>query len=216
MNAKVYSVHGEPVKEIELADGVFGCEISRGSVYYAIRNELANRRQGTASTKTRAEVKGSGAKPWAQKGTGRARAGHKRSPIWVGGGIIFGPRPRDFGYTTPKKIKRLAMKSILSMKVKDESLKVVEDFTVETGKTKDLKTILAKLAATERTVLVLGADDGMIRRAGRNLPLVTFLSYNRLCAHDLYYGRKVLVLETAALKLNDFYGERRDGSGDGR
>jgi len=205
MNAKVYSIQGEPVRDIELDDGVFGCKVSRGSIYYAIRNELANRRQGTASTKTRAEVKGSGAKPWAQKGTGHARAGHKRSPLWVGGGIIFGPKPRDYSYTTPKKIKRLAMKSILSMKVAEERLKVVEDFTVESGRTKDLLSILTKLGNGERSVLVLGGEDGMVRRAGRNLPWLTFLSYNRLCAHDLYYGRSIILLETAARKLNDFY-----------
>lgn len=205
MNTKVYSAQGEPVRDIELSDAVFGCEISRGSVYYVIKNELANRRQGTASTKTRAEVKGSGAKPWAQKGTGRARAGHKRSPLWVGGGIIFGPKPRDYSYTTPKKIKRLAMRSILSLKVKEERLKVVEDFTIESGKTKDLRGILAKLGSPERTVFVLGGEDGMIRRAGRNLPWLTFLSYNRLCAHDLFYGRTVLVQESAVRKLNEFY-----------
>ncbi len=205
MNAKVYSIQGEPVRDIELADEVFSCKVSRGSIFYAIRNELANRRQGTASTKTRAEVKGSGAKPWAQKGTGHARAGHKRSPLWVGGGIIFGPRPRDYSYTTPRKIKRLAMKSILSMKVAEERLKVVEDFTVESGRTKDLLSILNKLGDGERSVLVLGGEDGMVRRAGRNLSWLTFLSYNRLCAHDLYYGRSIILLETAARKLNEFY-----------
>ncbi len=205
MNAKVYSIQGEPVRDIELADGVFGCKVSRGSIYYAIRNELANRRQGTASTKTRAEVKGSGAKPWAQKGTGHARAGHKRSPLWGGGGLIFGPRPRDYSYTIPKKVKRLAMRSILSMKVSEERLKVVEDFTVESGRTKDLLSILSKLGDGERSVLILGGEDGMVRRAGRNLPWLTFLSYNRLSAHDLYYGRSIILLETAARKLNDFY-----------
>ena len=210
MNTKVLSIQGEAVREIELADDVFRCEISRGSVYYTIRNELANRRQGTASTKTRAEVKGSGAKPWAQKGTGRARAGHKRSPLWVGGGIIFGPKPRDYSYSTPKKIKRLAMKSILSLKVKDQELRVVEDFTVQSGKTKELVSILGKLGDSKRTVLVLGGDDGMLKRAGRNIPWLTFLSYNRLRAHDLYYGKNVLVLETAVRKLNDFYGSKED------
>lgn len=205
MNAKVYSTEGQPVREIELAEEVFGCEVSRGSIYYAIRNELANRRLGTASTKTRAEVQGSGAKPWAQKGTGHARAGHKRSPLWVGGGIIFGPRPRDYSYTTPKKIKRLAMKSILSMKVGEERLKVVEDFTVESGKTRDLRSILLKLGQEERSVLVLGGEDRMVRRAGRNLPWLTVLAHDRLCAHDLYYGRSVLVLESAARKLGELY-----------
>ena len=132
MEKKVYSVDGKEVKKIELSDTVFAREISEGSIYNAIRNELANRRVGTACTKGRSEVKGSGAKPWRQKGTGRARAGHKRSPIWVGGGIVFGPKPRDYSYKMPRKIKRLAIKSILSLKAKDDGkFKIIEDFTVE-------------------------------------------------------------------------------------
>ena len=105
MKAKVFSVKGEELKDITLNDAVFGREVSEGTIYYAIRNELANMRVGTACTKTRAEVKGSGAKPWGQKGTGRARSGHKRSPVWVGGGTVFGPKPRDYSYTMPRKMK---------------------------------------------------------------------------------------------------------------
>lgn len=205
MKAKVFSVEGKEVRDIELADGVFACPVNHGTVYYAIRNELANARVGTASTKTRGEVKGTSSKPWAQKGTGRARAGRRRSPLWVGGGTVFGPKPRDYSYTIPRKMKRLAMKSILSLKVQEERLKVVEDFTVDTGKTKDLVTVMKKLVPGERTVLVLGGDDAMIKRAGRNIPWLTFLSYNRLRAHDLFYGKNVVLLETAATKLNEFY-----------
>jgi len=205
MKAKVFSVQGKEVRDIELSDAVFGRSVSDGSVYYAIRNELANMRVGTASTKTRGEVKGTSSKPWAQKGTGRARAGRRRSPLWVGGGIVFGPKPRDYSYSVPRKMKRLAMKSILSLKVKEEQLRVIEDFTVETGKTKDLVTLLKNLVPAERTVLVLGDDDAKIKRAGRNVPWLTFLSYNRLRAHDLFYGKNVLLLETAATKLNEFY-----------
>jgi large subunit ribosomal protein L4 len=205
MKAKVLSVQGKEVKDIELADAVFGCPVSHGTVYYAIRNELANLRVGTASTKTRGEVKGTSSKPWAQKGTGRARAGRRRSPLWVGGGTVFGPRPRDYSYAMPRKMKRVAMKSILSLKLKEEALKVVEDFTVDTGKTKDLVSVLKNLVPAERTVLVLGGEDAQIKRAGRNIPWLTFLSYNRLRAHDLFYGKNVVVLETAASKLNEFY-----------
>jgi len=203
---KVYSVDGKEVKSIELNDSVFAREVSEGSIYNAIRNELANRRVGTACTKGRSEVKGSGAKPWRQKGTGRARAGHKRSPVWVGGGIVFGPKPRDYSYQLPKKIKRLAIKSILSLKAKnDDKFKVVEDFTVDSGKTKDLVKVLKNLVSDERTVLILKDDDSMIKRAGANIANVNILSYNRLNAHDLFYGKNVLVLEGAALKLNEFY-----------
>lgn len=207
METKVYSIDGKEVKSIALEDSVFAVEVSEGSIYHAIRNELANKRVGTACTKGRSEVKGSGAKPWRQKGTGRARAGHKRSPIWRGGGIVFGPKPRDYSYTMPKKVKRLAMKSILSMKAQDENrFKVVEDFALESGKTKDLAAILKNLVSDERTVMILRDDDKMVRRAGKNIPNLDVLSYNRLNAHDLFYGKNVIVLESAALQLNQFYG----------
>lgn len=205
MDKKVYSIEGKELRDITLEDSVFAREVSEGSIYHAINNELANKRVGTASTKSRSEVRGSGAKPWRQKGTGRARSGDKKSPVWVGGGVVFGPKPRDYSYTLPKKIKRLAMKSILSLKASSETFKVVEDFTIESGKTKELRTILVNLTTEERTVVILKDDDQMIRRAGRNLPNVRFLSYNRLRAHDLFYGKNILVLEGAAVKLNEFY-----------
>lgn len=207
MKAKVFSINGEEIKDITLSDEVFGREVSEGSIYYAIRNELANRRVGTACTKGRSEVRGSGAKPWAQKGTGHARAGSKKSPVWVGGGTVFGPKPRDYSYTMPKKMKRAAMKSILSLKAKNESLVVVEDFSIESGRTKDLVAILKSLSVDGRTVIILKDDDAMIRRAGRNIPNLSFLSYNRLNAHKLFYGKKIVLLETAVGNLNDFYGK---------
>ncbi len=206
METKVFSVKGEEIKNITLEDDVFGREVSEGSIYYAINNELANRRVGTASTKTRGEVRGSNAKPWRQKGTGHARSGDKKSPVWVGGGTIFGPKPRDYSYKMPKKMKRLAMKSILSLKVKQEKIKVVEDFTVESGKTRDLTSLLKALVKDESTVLILKDDDKMLRRAGKNIPWLKFLTYNRLSAHTLFYGKNVLILETAVGNLNDFYG----------
>ncbi len=215
MNAQVYGVDGTPRnREIELADAVFGVEVSEGSIYHAIRNELANLRVGTASTKERGEVHGSGAKPWKQKGTGRARAGHKRSPLWVGGGTIFGPHPRDYSYKLPRKMKRLAYRSVLTMKLRDDRLRVVEDFTIESGKTKDLVRILKALSPDGRTVIILGDNDPMLKRAGRNLPGVSLLSYDRLRVHDLFYGSRLLVLESAAGKLNEFYGPRKDRQSD--
>ena len=210
MEAKVFSIKGEEIKTVELKDSVFNCDISEGTIYYAINNELANMRVGTACTKGRSEVRGSGAKPWSQKGTGRARSGHKRSPIWVGGGVVFGPKPKDYGFKMPKNMKKLALKSILSLKNKNNNLKIVEDFTIESGKTSDITSILANLVKPERTVIVLKDDDSMIKRAGRNIPWVSFLSYNRLRAHDLFYGKNILLLESAAEKLNDFYGGKQE------
>ncbi len=208
MEKKVFSKQGEEIRDIKLDESVFNREVNESAIYYAIRNELANKRVGTASTKSRSEIRGSGAKPWRQKGTGRARAGSKKSPVWVGGGVAFGPKPRDYSYTMPRKMKRLAMKSILSMKAQGDELKIVEDFTVESGKTKDLAAVLKNLVKEERTVIILKDDDRMIRRAGRNIPWLSMLSYNRLRAHDLFYGKNILVLETAVGSLGDFYNKK--------
>ena len=207
MEKKVYSVDGKELRTITLDDNVFGLPVNEDVIYYAINNELANKRVGTACTKTRSEVHGSNAKPYKQKGTGHARRGDKKSPINVGGGTIFGPKPRDFGFDLPKKVKRLAMKSILSLQAQSDRLTVVEDFTVESGKTKDLLKVLNNFAKDERTVVILKDDDAKIKQAGRNLHNVYFLSFNRLRAHDLFYGRKVILLESAAKNLSEFYKE---------
>jgi large subunit ribosomal protein L4 len=208
MEKKVYSIDGKELRTINLDDKVFGLPINEDVIYYAITNELANKRVGTACTKGRAEVHGSNAKPYKQKGTGNARRGDKKSPIMVGGGTIFGPKPRDYSYAIPKQEKRLAMKTILSMQAQSDRMTVVEDFTVESGKTKDLVKILNSLTKGERTVIILKDDDKLIKQAGRNIPNLYFLSFNRLRAHDLFYGRKVLLLETAAKNLSDFYAEK--------
>lgn len=211
MNAKVYSVEGKEVSTISLSDDVFAREISEGSIYNAIKNELANLRQGTSNTKRRDEVKGTSSKPWRQKGTGRARSGRVRSPVWVGGGIVFGPHPRDYSYSLPKKVKQLAMKSILSLKTGNQTLKVVKDFTISTGKTGELEKILLNLVQkNDRTVIVTSSDDALLKRAGRNIPWVRFLAYNRLRAHDLFYSKNLLVLENAAVNLNNFYGKDQE------
>jgi large subunit ribosomal protein L4 len=221
MVAKVYGIDGKERREITLAEEVFNARVSTGSIYHAIRNELANRRVGTASTKTRSEVTGSGTKPWRQKGTGRARAGSRQSPVWVGGGVVFGPKPRDYSYRLPRKIKRLAMRSILSQKLKENRLRVVEDFSIDSGKTRELVKVLRALAeasgdggaagartgALMRTTLIVTDDEALLRRAGRNIPGLSILSFNRLKAHDMFYSASVLVLEKAALQLNDFYAE---------
>ena len=205
MEKKVYSIDGKELRTINLDDKVFGLPVNEDVIYYAITNELANKRVGTACTKTRAEVHGSNAKPYKQKGTGHARRGDKKSPINVGGGTIFGPKPRDYSYSIPKKEKRLAMKSILSLQAQSDRLTVVEDFTVESGKTKDLVKILSNFAKDERTVIILKDDDKKIKQAGRNIRNLHFLSFNRLRAHDLFYGRKVILLEGAAKNLSEFY-----------
>ena len=208
MNCTVYSKDGQELRTMELADTVFGLPVNEDLIWYAINNELANKRQGNACTKDRGEVHGSNAKPYKQKGTGRARRGDKKSPIMVGGGTIFGPKPRDFSYSIPKKAKRQAMKIILSLKAQSDMLKIIEDFSIESGKTRELVGLLKNFNPGLRTVLVLKDDDPMLKRAAANIPWLSYLSYNRLRAHDLFYGRQVLMLETAAKNLNDFYGTK--------
>jgi len=230
MNRTVYSIDGKEIRNIELADAVFGIPVNEDVIWYAINNELANKRQGNASTKGRGEVHGSNAKPYKQKGTGRARRGDKKTPVAVGGGIIFGPKPRDYSYSMPKKAKRLAIKSILSLKVQSDTLKIIEDFSVDSGKTKDLAGILKNLGDGARTVMVLrgeevndkkGIDDRVevlpgirkIKQAGKAIPWLSFLSHSRLRAHDLFYGRNIIMTESAAKKLNEFYAESNEGAG---
>jgi len=205
MEKKVFSVDGKELRTISLDDAVFGLPVNEDVIYYAVTNELANRRVGTACTKGRSEVHGSNAKPYKQKGAGHARRGDKKSPLLAGGGTIFGPKPRDFSYAIPKKEKRLAMKSILSMQAQSDRFTVVEDFTIDSGKTKDLVKILDNFTKGERTVLILKDDDAKIKQAARNIPSLQFLSYNRLSAHALFYGRKIIALESAVKNLSSFY-----------
>jgi large subunit ribosomal protein L4 len=206
MKVKVIDIKGAEKKEIELNDDVFNIKPSKPAIYEAIKNELANKRQGTSSVKTKAEVSGSGKKPHKQKGTGSARVGTKRNPVWYKGGVAFGPKPRDYSYVLPKKVKRLAFKSILSLKIKEGNLKVIENFKVG-GKTKEVISIFSPIFNQERSSLVLknNEDSILIRRAGKNLPWLTCLDFNRLNAHSLYYSKKIAITEDAVLELNKFF-----------
>ncbi|WP_151074185.1 50S ribosomal protein L4 [Borreliella turdi] len=207
MERKVFSKDGKEIGTINLDDRVFNIEISHGSIYNAIKNELSNLRVGTSSTKTRSEVRGSSKKPWKQKGTGRARVGTKRNPVWVGGGIALGPKPRDYSYRLPKKVKRLAFKSILSLRAADENnFKVIENFNIESGKTKDLALIIKNFVSSNgKVVILLGNDDQMIKRAGKNIRDLKILSFDKLRVVDLFYAKNLIALESAIIKLNEFY-----------
>lgn len=207
MKTKVVSREGRELRTVELSDRVFNREVSDGSIYHAIRNELANNRVGTAATKTRGLVRYSGRKPWRQKGTGRARAGSRRSPVWVGGGTTFGPLPRDYSYRLPRKVKRSAIQSILSQKAQAGLLTVIEDFTVESGKTRDMVSVLRSVTDAARVVLITKDDDPMVKRSARNIPWLRFLTFNRLRAHDLFYARHIVVMESAAQSLDEFFGD---------
>ncbi len=207
MERKVFSKDGKEIRTINLDDRVFNIEISHGSIYNAIKNELSNLRVGTSSTKTRSEVRGSSKKPWKQKGTGRARVGTRRNPVWIGGGIALGPKPRDYSYRLPKKVKRLAFKSVLSLRASDENnFKVIENFNIESGKTKDLALIIKNFASFNGKVVILfGNDDQMIKRAGKNIRDLKILSFDKLRVVDLFYAKNLIALESAVNKLNEFY-----------
>ena len=216
-SAFVYDKKGKKTDTLDLNQKLFGQKPNPSVIHQYVRAYLANQRQGTAKRKSRSEVRGGGAKPWRQKGTGRARAGSNTSPIWVGGGIVFGPRPRDYNYKLPRKIKHLAIKSIFTIKNREDRIKIVEDFKVESGKTKDLVKILQNFVPNESTVLILPDEDSLLRRAGSNIPWLKFLAYNRLRAHDMFYGKNLLLLETAAKKVNEMYSKvarTRKGNGE--
>lgn len=213
MKLKVIDIHGNEKNEIELSDKIFNIKPNKNVIYEVIKNELANRRQGTASTKTKGEVRGSGAKPYRQKGTGRARVGTRRSPVWKGGGIVFGPKPRDYSYSLPKKMKRLAYKSILSLKNIEGNLKIIENFKIENGKTKEIVKIFKPLSNNE-TKFSLILDDNeealLIKKAGRNVPWIRCLSFNRMNAHSLYYSKNIFLTEDAVLKINTFFENKKE------
>ncbi len=188
-------------RQIDLSDEIFGTEPNNNAMYLSVKSYLANQRQGTHKTKERGEVRGGGKKPWKQKGRGGARAGTTRSPLWVGGGTIFGPKPRDYRQDLPKKVRRLARASALSSKVKDEQLMVVEDFSFDTPKTKEFVQILQSLKAGGKKVLLLtnGNQTG-VYRAGRNIPKVKILEADKASTYDIL-NNQILVLQESAVNV---------------
>ncbi len=211
MKAPVIGADGQPRGEAELADDVFGVEVSEGAIYHAIRNELANRRVGTAATKRRGQVRGSTRKPWRQKGTGRARAGDRKSPLWTGGGVIFGPQPRSYRYRIPRKAKRKAICSILTQKARAARITVVEGITVEEGKTRELVRQLEPIAGGARCVWLLSGADRLLLRAGRNIAWLRMRACQTATAHDLYYSERILLSPQVAAELASLWGGGEPG-----
>jgi len=187
-------------EQVDLWDDIFGIEPNDHAIYLAVKSYRANQRQGTSKSKERGEVHGGGKKPWKQKGRGGARAGTTRSPLWVGGGTIFGPRPRDYRQDLPKKVRKLARKSALSYKVKDNQIMVVEDFNFEKPLTKDFSKILSDLKLTGKKVLVLtGEHNENIYKAGRNIAKVKILEADNASTYDIL-NNQVLVLQKSAVE----------------
>ena len=201
MTFEIYKIDGSVSgTKIDLADSVFGITPNDHAIYLSVKAFLANKRQGTHKAKERSDVRGGGAKPFRQKGRGAARAGTIRYPLWVGGGTIFGPRPRSYRQDLPKKVKRLARKSAFSYKVKDEQLMVVEDFSFEKPKTKNLTALLNALNTEGKKVLILtGSSESAVYKSGRNLPKVRVLEAEKASTYDIL-NNQVLILQKSAVK----------------
>lgn len=201
----VYDIKGKKVSDIELADSVFGIEPNENIVHAVLVNYLANQRQGTQSTKTRAEVRGGGKKPWRQKGTGRARQGSIRAPQWIKGGIALGPKPRSYKYTVNKKERRLAIKSILSSKVLEKELTVVEKLELKEIKTKTMVKALADLKVEGKTLIVLSENNQNVLMSSRNIEGVKTITANNINVFDLLkYTNLILPVDTVK-KLEEVY-----------
>lgn len=199
----LYNMEGKQIGDIELNEAIFGAKINDALMHQVVLNQLANRRQGTAATKTRSFVRGGGRKPWRQKGTGRARVGSIRSPLWVGGGVTFGPAPRDFSYRIPKKARRQALKSALSAKVRDGEVIVLDQLTLDQPKTKLMVNVLNALNAGKKPLIVIGDWDTNIELATRNIPKALLLKSSGLNVYDVLNHDQVIFTKDALTKLEE-------------
>jgi len=200
----VYNMTGAQTGEIELNDAVFGVEVNEAVMHQAVVMQLANQRLGTAATKTRGLVRGGGRKPWRQKGTGRARSGSTRSPIWVGGGTVFGPQPRSYAYSMPRKARRLAIKSALSAKVQAGELMVMEDLAINEPKTKTVVNMLDSLkVGDDKALIITAAVDENVEKSSRNIPGVKNITSLGLNVYDILYHDKVLITKDAVSMIEE-------------
>ncbi len=201
----LFNMQGESIGEVELNDQIFGVEVSDASMHRVVKMHLANRRQGNASVKERSAVRGGGHKPWRQKGTGRSRHGSSRSPIWVGGGTTFGPIPRDFSYRLPKKVRRLALKSALTSKVRDDEFIVVDALTFAEPKTQEMVKVLQNLKAGEKVLLVTAGVEPNVIKSARNIPGVKTIPANQLNVYDILYYHNLLVTQDALTRVEEVF-----------
>ena len=201
----VYDINGKKVKELELNESIFGIEPNEEVVHSVLINFLANQRQGTQSTKTRAEVSGGGRKPWRQKGTGRARQGSTRAPQWIKGGIALGPKPRSYKYTVNKKERALAVKSVLSSKVLDNELVVVDSIPMKEIKTKEMVKTLSNLKVEGKTLIMLPEKNENVQKSARNIENVKTTLVGTINIYDLLKYNKLVVTEETIKKLEEVY-----------
>ncbi len=196
---------GKSVGEMTLSDAIFGIEPNTSVMHAAVVNYLANQRQGTQSTLTRSEVSGGGRKPWKQKGTGRARQGSTRAPQWTHGGIALGPKPRDYSYALPKKVKRLALKSAFSAKVADNNMIVVDNIAVDGYKTKAVAEMLSNLGADKKALIVMPEVDAKLIKSAANIPGVKTALVNTINVYDILNCDKFIVAKSALEKIEEVY-----------
>lgn len=202
---EVLNIKGENVGELELNETLFAAEIAETAVYDTVKNQLANKRQGTQSAKTRAEVRGGGRKPFRQKGTGRARQGSIRAPHYTGGGIVFAPKPRDYSYKIPKKMRRKALYSVLTSKVNDNELVVLDELKLDSYKTKEANQILNNISATGKAYVVIAENDDKVYKSFRNIEGVDVEKANLINVYDLLRHNKLVITKDAIAKLEEVF-----------
>jgi large subunit ribosomal protein L4 len=208
---KVRNLKNEEVGEVQLSDAVFGAPLNEPLIHAAVRNFMANARQGTSATKTRGDASGSGRKLWKQKGTGRARIASLRSPLWKGGGNAHGPQPRDWSYNMPKKMRQGALRSALSERVREGNVFVVDGWTLEKPKTKEFSTSLGKLGLDGKTLIVDSLDNDNLILSSRNYPRAKVVNSFGLNIYDLLYHDHLVLSRAAANELEQLLGSRKDG-----
>ncbi len=203
-NVSVYNMEGKEVGKMDLNDAVFGVEINEHLVHMAVVQNLANKRQGTQKAKTRSEVSGGGRKPWRQKGTGHARQGSTRAPQWKGGGVVFAPTPRDYSFKLNKKEKRAALKSVLTSRVQDNKLIVLDELKFDAIKTKDFKKVMDNLKVEKAMVVIDGQDENVILSA-RNLPTVNTAVAENINVYDILKGDTLVLTKDAVAKIEEVF-----------
>ena len=204
-NVKVLNMAGSEVGEITLSDAVFGIEPNESVVHDVVKNHLANCRQGTQSALTRAEVSGGGIKPWRQKGTGRARQGSTRAPQWTHGGVVFAPKPRDYSYTLNKKVKRLAMKSVLSAKAAEGNIVVIDSIKMDAPKTSAFQSFLKAVGADCKALVVTAEADELVVKSARNIPGVSTAFASVINVYDVLNAKKFVVDQAALAKIEEVF-----------
>lgn len=200
----LFNQEGKQVGDIQLDNNVFGVEVNTDAIHQVVVALLANKRQGTQSAKTRAEVRGGGIKPWRQKGTGRARQGSIRSPQWIKGGIVFAPKPRDYRVSVPKSMRRVAMKSALTSKVQDNQMVVLETLSFEAPKTKNMVEVLKAFDA-KKTLIITGESNEVLYKSARNIADVQIMPVNNINVYDLLKFEKLIITKDAVSKIEEVY-----------